>query len=167
MIHLEIQMEPSLGELFAAVIAKMLDRLKDSLPRPIQEPSDPELASFWSEDLRAQLREDGAQLRELLQHPHFGQNVIELTDDKAEAICRSASAVRLALREIELGEVPDEALEAGMVEPDQLSAAVRPAYFCYWFLGGLQEMVIQALDPEDAEEEEDNDDAPENAPEEG
>lgn len=147
MIVLDIQMAPELGELFASVIHRVLERLQEELPRPLYEPSDPDLAVFWSEDLRRQLREDAVRLRDLFLHPEFGRGEVSLPLPEADAVCRAASAVRLALRELELQQLGDEALESGLVQPPELEEPTRRAYYCYWFLGGLQEMLVRALDP--------------------
>jgi hypothetical protein len=147
MIVLEIQMAPELGELFARVVGGVLRRLDEGLPRPLFVPDDPEMAVFWSEDLRCQLREDAQRLRDLFLHPHFGSDELSIPEAEAEALCRAASAVRLALRELELAQLADHDLESGLVQPPELDEPLRRAYYCYWFLGGLQEMIVRALDP--------------------
>lgn len=153
MIVLDIQMAPELGELFARVIDGVLARLREDMPRVHYVPDDPDLAVFWSEDLRRQLREDSERLRGLFLNPHFGDGEVEMPLAEAEAMCRAASAVRLALREIELQALSDADLEHGLVEPPKLEESIRQAYYCYWFLGGLQEMIVRALDPGVAGEE--------------
>ena len=147
MIVLDIQMAPELGELFARVVGGVLRRLGDDLPRPLYVPEEPDLAVFWSEDLRRQLREDSVRLRDLFLHPKFGEDELSMPVKEAEALCRAASAVRLALRELELRALTDQELENGLVQPPSLEEPTRRAYYCYWFLGGLQEMLVRALDP--------------------
>lgn len=158
MIVIEIQMAPELRRLFAEVIGSILGRLQGNLPRVLFVPDDPEMQIFWSEDLRRQLGEDVGRLEGLFNHPQFGLGAMSIPLTEAEAICRAASAVRLALRELELGSLGDQALEGGLVQPPELEEPVRRAYYCYWFLGGLQEMLIRALDPSLAGEEEEETD---------
>lgn len=147
MIVLDIQMAAELGELFAEVVAEVLRRLAGDLPRPVFLPDDPELAAIWTHDLREQLQDDLQRLSGLFLNPQFGTGEMPLPIAQAEAVCRAASAVRLALRASELRAIPDSALEEGLVRSPDLDEPVRRAYYCYWFLGGLQEMLVRALDP--------------------
>ena len=151
MIVLEIEMAVELGELFARVVDRAMERMGEGLPREMQEPADRELAEIWSEDLRAKLRADAQCLMDLLGHEKFGHGELTLDEEAAEAICRAASAVRLGVRETELRGVPDALLERGAGDPETLERRDREAYYCYWFLGGLQEMLVRALDPESSE----------------
>ncbi len=155
MIILDIEMAPELGELFAGVVQRVIDRLDGDPPQAGYQPQENDLAEIWSEGLKRQLKSDGERLVSLLTHPHFGDGEIELEGDQAEAVCRSASAIRLGIRETELREVSDEELEEGEVDPERFDEPSRRAFFCYWFLGGIQEMLIRALDPDSEDEEDD------------
>ena len=149
MIVIQLQMDPELGELFAEAITSVAERLDGSFPRPVQEPEDDELAEFWSEDLRRQLAADMEELRSFCLRESFGDGPMEMEEPAAEALCRAVSAVRLGLRSSELASITDELLEAGMGPSPEMSESLQRAYFCYLFLGGLQEAIVQALDSSD------------------
>jgi len=61
-------------------------------------------------------------------------------------IVRACAAVRLRLRERFLKQLPDETLETGDVELEQLDEPLRKAFMCYLFLATVQELIIQHLD---------------------
>lgn len=147
MIVLEFELPEEIGELFARVLTGIEAKLNGQLARDVELPDDPEMIELWSDELRAQLRDDLSALDRVFSHPDFGAGAIGIEDEEAERLIRAISACRLAIRRLDLAQIEDADLEGGILDPTQIVEVLRPSYLCYLFFGGLQEMLIEALDP--------------------
>ncbi len=108
---------------------------------------DSELADAMVSDLAEDYAAEGELVDRLLAEKAFEKGPVLVAEGEAEALLRACSAIRLALREGPLGEVPDEALEAGEAEDWLTGRGVREAFACYLFFAALQEHIIHGLDP--------------------
>jgi hypothetical protein len=81
----------------------------------------------------------------------FMTGVVPLDATNSEPILRACSAVRLWLRSQSLAAVGDEALETGEMPLLETTEAQRRAFAAYVFLGTLQELIVQHLDPTELE----------------
>jgi hypothetical protein len=136
------------------VVAPLLDIIKrtvDSLgeelavPQPLRD-LDEELGSAWKNELLTEQTEDCRRFLALFDSEFFSTGMIAFDDDNAESVLRACAAIRLRLRDRELHEVSDEALEGAGVDAAKLDDAAQKTYLCYVFLATLQELIIQHLD---------------------
>ena len=145
------------------VVAPLLDAVKEvsealqgklAAPLDIGE-VDADMRVFWRDELIGAQNGDIAQLLSLFNKEFFSNGVVAFDADNAEPVVRACAALRLRLREENLKSLPDEMLETGEVEMDQLAEPVRKFFMCYLFLATLQELIIQNLDTlgEDNEDE--------------
>jgi hypothetical protein len=114
-------------------------------------PDDPDLAEVLIHDLQATLHDDCTALIQLLQNGTLSEGSTRISVDLAESLLRSASAIRLRLRQGVLQRLEDEALETGSIRLAGLPSDQQRAYACYLFLAGLQSLVIEQLDPDAAD----------------
>ncbi|MCC5805537.1 MAG: hypothetical protein JJU00_04330 [Opitutales bacterium] len=108
---------------------------------------DSDLADAMVADLAEDYASEGELVDRLLLEKSFEKGPVLLAEGEAEVLLRACSAIRLALREGSLGEVPDEALEAGEADDWLTAPRMREAFACYLFFAGLQEHIIHGLDP--------------------
>jgi hypothetical protein len=145
------------------VVAPLLDAVKEvsealqgklAAPLDIGE-VDADMREFWRDELIGAQNDDIAKLLSLFNKEFFSNGVVAFDADNAEPVVRACAALRLRLREENLKSLPDEMLETGEVEMDQLAGPVRKFFMCYLFLATLQELIIQNLDTlgEDNEDE--------------
>lgn len=147
-------------KLSLSVVAPLLDVIKEitrglssQLAAPLaMRDLEPEFAESWTTDLLAGQGADLEVLLGLFDENFFAEGVIGLDPTNAEAVLRACAAVRLRLRAKHLKEFGDEALETSDVELEELPESMRKAFMCYLFLATLQELVIQHLDPNAAEQ---------------
>jgi len=114
---------------------------------PALPEDDPDLLDAWKKELTATLREDCDFLLETLQREDFGEGELELEETTAEGLIRACSAIRLKIREATLGDIDDEPLEHGAINPAELSFDQQRSYLCYLFLAGLQSEILVEIDP--------------------
>ena len=108
----------------------------------------------WRQDLAALLRGDLEQFAERFGTAEFREaGVVRFADEDCEPLLRSCAALRLKLRDRELGAIADTALETGEVELARLNQREQAAMMCYIFLASLQEILIRHLDPPSARAE--------------
>lgn len=146
-----IEVKLSLG-----VVAPLLDVIKtvaDSLDDDLAAPQalelvEEELRGTWRSELVAGQNGDVATLLALFDSDFFANGVVNFDEDNADSILRACAAVRLRLRERFLEDVPDEILECGDVEMDELDETPKRAFMCYLFLATVQELIIEHLSPE-------------------
>lgn len=143
------------------VVAPLLDAVKavaDALQGKLAAPLDigevdADMREFWRDELIGAQNTDIARLLALFDKEFFANGVVVFDADNAEPVIRACAALRLRLREENLKSVPDEALEDGEVEVEQLAEPVRKSFMCYLFLATLQELIIQHLDTLSEEED--------------
>ncbi len=149
-----IEVKLSLG-----VVAPLLDVIKavaDSLDNDLAAPQaleqvEEELRGTWRSELIAAQNGDVAMLLALFDSEFFANGVVNFDESNADAILRACAAVRLRLRDRFLEEIPDELLECGEVDLDELDEGPRKAFMCYLFLATVQELIIEHLSPEKGE----------------
>lgn len=141
-------------KLSLTVVAPLLDVIKaaaDTLASELASaPSladlDPDVREPWAFDLMEGQNGDIRALLALFDEEFFSNGVIAIDEDNADALVRACSAVRLRLRERFMTDLPDDLLETGEVEMEELAEPVRKAFMCYLFLATVQELIIQHLD---------------------
>lgn len=141
-------------KLSLAVVAPLLDLIKatvDGLAGRLAAPQhlqdlDEELRAAWQGELLGGQNDDCRRFLALFDREFFASGTVGFDEANAEAVLRACAAIRLRLRERELADLPDEAIESGSVDSAQLSEAVAKAFLCYMFLATLQELIIEHLD---------------------
>jgi len=113
---------------------------------------DPDLAAAWREGLLEALREDCAHLLSIIENHDFGQGVIAIDDQQADATLRACSAIRLKIQQTFLQDIPSEALETGEIDFYALKPDTQKVFACYVFLASWQEMLLAEMYPHIAEE---------------
>lgn len=133
------------------VLADLGRMLSETAPAAIlaitrtPEDEDPEFAGHWLAGLHERIEEDLTAVVRLFDMPDFGVGPVALSEDEALAALRGFTALRLALRETALREIPDALLESGRIDRRKLSAPRRHAYACFGALGEIQGAVCEAL----------------------
>ena len=110
-----------------------------------------EFAADWRQELLQNQNSDLNILLGLFGTDFFITGVVPLDATNSEPILRACSAVRLWLRSQSLAAVGDEALETGEMPLLETTEAQRRAFAAYVFLGTLQELIVQHLDPTELE----------------
>ncbi len=137
------------------VIKAVADGLQDGLAAPLEMGEvDEDMRGFWRDELVSEQNGDIGKLLAMFDREFFASGVIAFDHNNAEPVLRACAAVRLRLREQFLKNLPDEELESGEVEIDQLAEPLRNPFMCYLFLATVQELVIQHLETFDETEEE-------------
>lgn len=136
------------------VVAPLLDVIKGAsdllnarLAVPLaQLEADPEMREALNTELLGAQNADIRTLLALFDREFFSSGMIAFDEENAEPIVRACAAVRLQLREQYLKNFPDDALETGDVELEELAEPLRRVFMCYVFLATIQELIIQHLD---------------------
>lgn len=149
MRHIEVKLS-------LPVVAPLLDLIRETAeglagrlaaPQHLQD-LDEELRAAWQDELLSDQNDDCRRFLALFDREFFASGTVGFDEANAEAVLRACAAIRLRLRERELANLPDEAIESGGVDVAQLGEAVTKAFLCYVFLATLQELIIQHLDSE-------------------
>lgn len=128
------------------------DELQPTLAVTPQIPDlEEEFAADWRQELLQNQNSDLNILLGLFGTDFFITGVVPLDATNSEPILRACSAVRLWLRSQSLAAVGDEALETGEMPLLETTEAQRRAFAAYVFLGTLQELIVQHLDPTELE----------------
>jgi hypothetical protein len=134
------------------VIKSVGDSLDDDLAAPLpMDQVDADLREVWREELVSGQNGDVATLLALFDSDFFASGVVNFDEDNADSLLRACAAVRLRLRDRFLEEIPDEFLESGDVDLDDLPEPERKAFMCYLFLATVQELIIEHLEPGQAQ----------------
>jgi hypothetical protein len=136
------------------VVAPLLDVIKAAADTLASEMAsslslkdiDPDVRDSWKSELVEGQNEEIRILLALFDEDFFSSGVIGIDEENADSLVRACSAVRLRLRERFMTDLPDELLENGDVEMEELDEPVRKAFMCYLFLATVQELIIQHLD---------------------
>lgn len=147
-IRIEFVVDREVIESLLPVMIAAAEALQGRTAVKVELPADAaDLAEGWRESLSEALGHDVASLLSFLQNPALAEGAITLDEGPAEGVMRACSAVRLRIRETLLGGIADRHLETGRVNVGRLALDQRRAYFCYILLAGLQESIIESLDP--------------------
>ena len=136
------------------VVAPLLDVIRgaaEELDRVLAAPQqlsglDVELRTAWQDELLHEQQDGCRRFLALFDSGFFANGVVGFDESNAESVLRTCSALRLCLREHRLQDLPDEVLESGQIDVEQLADSVRKAFMGYVFLATLQELIIQHLD---------------------
>ncbi|MBC2594749.1 hypothetical protein H5P28_10800 [Ruficoccus amylovorans] len=143
-----------LSPVFLATFRELIDSFSRQVGAQLSvrmegpDPADTELTEAWRDGLLESVRADCGELAEMLNNASTGHQTITLSEDKAFAVMRACSAVRLKIQQLFLKPFADEQLEEGELDFDEMSPELQQVYACYIFLAGLQEVLIQETDPE-------------------
>ncbi|MCF3648707.1 hypothetical protein [Synoicihabitans lomoniglobus] len=152
MKRIEVKLSLAVVAPLLDVIKSAADTLDDELaaPLPLEQVAE-ELRDDWRTELVADQNGDVSALLALFDSDFFASGVVNFDEDNADAILRACAAVRLRLRDRFLDEVSDDILESGDVDLDDLEEVDRRAFMCYLFLATVQELVIEHLEPSEAD----------------
>ncbi|MBJ7494669.1 MAG: hypothetical protein CK519_03030 [Opitutia bacterium] len=111
---------------------------------------DPEIATYWAETLSAQAGEEARLLATAFASAK-GEPAIIVLRNKAQALAflRALSAVRFALKDLVLSDIPNSQLEdLEDLDDESLPSEKRHALACYSCFGLLQSSLIDQIDNE-------------------
>jgi hypothetical protein len=129
------------------LIKRTVDELGDRLASPNQvRDLDEDLGAAWKGELLSDQNEDCRRFLALFDSEFFGSGMIAFDDDNAESVLRACAAIRLRMRDRDLRDIGDDAIEGGGVDVATLDDAIQKSFMCYVFLATLQELIIQHLD---------------------
>ena len=139
--------------------APLLDLIREAAAELQTHPSLPEKIlrqgaadfDFWSSELVESQSADTAQLLELFNADFFAEGRLVIAADAIEPIIRACAAIRLRLRSTRLENLDEEDLQklartlatASEIHDDQTLKTAT----AYTFLGALQTIVLENLDP--------------------
>ncbi len=160
MKRIEVRLSLEIVAPLLDVIKSVADALHEKLAAPLDIGEvDADMREFWRDELIGAQNIDIAKLMALFDKDFFANGVVGFDADNAEPVVRACAALRLRMREENLKSVPDEMLETGEVEVEDLPQPVRKCFLGYIFLATLQELIIQHLDTlGENNDEEDGDD---------
>ncbi len=147
-IHLNITLNP----FFLSHMRGIVDTVSRSLKRRpavalrLGEDADEDLREAWMQGLLESLQTDLDALNDLFMELGAGGGLLNVSEEQAEKMLRSASALRLRLRESCFKGLSEDALETGKVDFHQFSPEDQRVYGVYLFLAHLQEQLIAELD---------------------
>lgn len=147
MQRLEIRLSLSAVAPLLQRLEPLVDQLRESLANPVTRVcDDPDFVELWSTELLEGQREDLTALASLFDEEFHKSGRIQIDQENADAILRACAALRLRLRETELGFATDAQLESGEPDFDTMTEHDHVAYGCYMVLATLQEIIIDNLD---------------------
>lgn len=141
-------------KLSLSVVAPLLDVIKGAVddlagrlaaPQHLQD-LDEELRTAWKDELQNGQNTDCRRFLALFDREFFSSGTVDLDETNADSVVRACAAIRLRLRDRDLKDLGDDAIESGGVDITGLAEPVKKAFMCYIFLATLQELIIQHLD---------------------
>ena len=152
MINLELQFHPFLLQSTEILLERIRSDLLDQKESGgIPPADDPEMADYWSSELREALRADMKVLSALVRQFRNAGTDIRISEENAWAAIRASVSFRLRIRTIFLNRLSDDVLETGDLGFAELEQEEKRPYASYLFLGAVQEHLISLLDPESSE----------------
>ena len=153
MVDLHLRLPPQVLRQLEETLARFADPQNlEARCDPALVEEDPEMREIWRNALREQLMQDVHWLSRHLGLWKGSRGRQRVPEDEAEGIIRACSAIRVRVRELALSRLSDELLETGDFNPQELTEEETVALQGYILLAGLQAHVVEALDPECAEE---------------
>lgn len=147
MKRIEIKLSQPIVAPLLDFVKPIADELREDLVfEPCFPDSDPQFQEVWKEDLIQAQAEDAGVFMTLFDREFFETGNIVIDEENADPVLRATAAIRLKLRNGFMKEVPDEVLEKGDVQFEDLAFPEQQAYACYLFLTTIQEIIIQHLD---------------------
>lgn len=147
MKRIEVRLSLEIVAPLLDVIKSVADALHEKLAAPLDIGEvDADMREFWRDELIGAQNVDIAKLMALFDKEFFANGVVGFDADNAEPVVRACAALRLRMREENLKSLPDELLETGDVEVEDMPQPVRKSFMGYLFLATLQELIIQHLD---------------------
>ena len=128
-------------------VRPLMEELGNELATLNSPPDDDELISeFWSSDLLNSQRKDLAAIAALFDDDFLESGRAAIDGEDADLILRGCAAIRLKLRQSALGDIPDDTLESGDFEIEELDQEQRLGYASYALFASLQELIISQLE---------------------
>lgn len=150
----KVEVARDIVDIILKIIEPIGESLRGKLAYSVQAPEEEDemMQDIWLQELQEILQDDCDALIKLLNNKKFGKEKITLEDMEMEPIIRACSAIRLKLHTRYLGSLKDAELESGEIDFMTLTPEERIHYSCYMFLAGLQNILIDHIDPESSEE---------------
>lgn len=147
--RLEIQLARHLVVPLVEFMAPLLDPGRGDLPAAADlEGIDRDMRESWRDDLAAAHTADLAVFRDLFGEYFRETGVIEFPKASCDAIIRACSSLRLRIRSGVLAGISDEAMEEGDLDIGTMGQEAKTGFTAYVFLGSLQEILVEHLDPD-------------------
>jgi len=147
MIEFNLRVDSRITRAVAPVILQAFEHSREgvTLEYPLEGEDDQDLLSSWQNELHQDCKNDRASFKAMLQNHKFPHGYIEIAHEHADQVLRSATEVRMYIRNNQLTEFSDEELETGNFSLGKKSPSSQTFYLAYLVLAEIQEGLIQQL----------------------
>lgn len=134
------------------IIKAAADDLRGNLAiRATFPEDDSEFNETWTAELLAGQNSDVRELLGLFGSDFFSEGSIAIDAGNSESLLRACSALRIQILTHWLQGVQIDLLEEEDVPPEAIADEVRVPFAAYTFLGQVQNIILEHLDPTEAE----------------
>jgi hypothetical protein len=152
MKRVEIKLNISAVAPLLDVIKQAADELRGSLAiRATFPEDDSEFNETWTAELLAGQNSDVRELLGLFGTEFFSDGSIAIDSNNSESLLRACSALRIQVLTRWLQGVSTDLLEEEDVPPEAITDGLRVPFAAYTFLGQVQKIILEHLDPTAAE----------------
>lgn len=152
MKRVEIKLNISAVAPLLDVIKQAADDLRGSLAiRATFPEDDAEFNETWTAELLAGQNSDVRELLGLFGSEFFTEGSIAIDSNNSESLLRACSALRIQVLTHWLQGVSPDLLEEEDVPPEAITDELRVPFAAYTFLGQVQKIILEHLDPTAAE----------------
>lgn len=149
MPEIQFRISPVFLVTFTELVETLTRQVGLQLAVQVNGPEDEDeiMLEAWRDSLIHSVREDCEKLLSLFKDTGFGQQNVIISEEVALGILRACSAVRLKIQQLFLKKFDESELEEGNLDFHQLDPDTQQVYACYVFLAGLQETLVQEIEP--------------------
>jgi hypothetical protein len=152
MKRVEIKLNISAVAPLLDVIKQAADDLRHSLAiRATFPENDEEFNETWTSELLAGQNSDVRELLALFGSEFFADGSIAIDSRSSDSLLRGCSALRIQILTHWLQGISADLLEEEDVPPEAISDGIRVPFAAYTFLGQVQKIILEHLDPTTAE----------------
>ena len=145
MPRLRFHMDPSFCNFFKEALGSIIDAVGGELIPGRYQPQDTLDAVIWEDGIQEYNHDISEALKDFVASKEFGFSEMKLSDEELTLVVQACSYFRLRIRSALLGCFKDEQLEAGSIDLENLSPAVRDAYIVYMGLASIQSEIVDTL----------------------
>lgn len=152
MKRVEIKLNISAVAPLLDIIKQAADDLRGNLAiRATFPEDDSEFNETWTAELLAGQNSDVRELLGLFGSDFFSDGSIAIDARNSESLLRACSALRIQVLTRWLQGMPNDLLEEEDVPPEAIADDLRVPFAAYTFLGQVQNIILEHLDPTAAE----------------
>jgi hypothetical protein len=148
MKRVEIKLNISAVAPLLDVIKQAADDLRQHLAiRATFPEDDEEFNETWTAELLAGQNSDVRELLALFGSEFFADGSIAIDSRGSDSLLRGCSALRIQILSHWLERIPADLLEEEDVPPEAIADELRVPFAAYTFLGQVQKIILEHLDP--------------------